>query len=326
MLEIRLFGAGAARYNDQPLPCFPSQQPGLLLCYLLLNRHRSFPREQLASVFWGDHPTTVARKMLRNALWRLHQALAEAGARFDDYLCHDDEQVSFVRCSAHRLDVETFENAAAACKGIAEQDLTGEQAIRLEQAHTLYQGDLLEGVYEDWCLVDRERLWLLHLDILKKLMVFHSLHGNYERALAYGQHILRQDATREGVHRHLMWLYWQAGDRGAALAQYKRCAQILQEELGVAPMAQTTQLYQAIIRQPAEVIPAGPEPWSGRALASPSATLPAVAMEAWQVLQHLEEVLATAESELHHLRSLLGALREESGYSRDQGGQLADIW
>jgi DNA-binding SARP family transcriptional activator len=150
MLEIRLFGTGAARYNDQPLPCFPSQRPGLLLCYLLLNRHRSFPREQLASVFWGDHPTTVARKMLRNALWRLHQALAEAGARFDDYIGHDDEQVSFVRGSIYWLDVETFENAVAGYKGIAEQNLTSDQATQLEQAHTLYQGDLLEGVYEDW--------------------------------------------------------------------------------------------------------------------------------------------------------------------------------
>jgi len=226
-----------------------------------------------------------------------------------------------------RLDVETFENAAAGCKGIAEQDLTGDQALQLEQAHTLYQGDLLEGVYDDWCLIDRERLWLLHLDILKKLMVFHSLHGNYERALAYGQQILRQDATREGVHRHLMWLYWQAGDRGAALAQYKRCVQLLQEELGVAPMAQTTQLYQAIINRPAEAMSAGRELWSGRALASPlSTTRPAVATEAWQALQHLEEVLAAADSELHHLRSLLATLRDESGYSRDQEYQLADIW
>ncbi len=65
---------------------------------------------------------------------------------------------------------------------------------------------------------------------------------------------------------------------------------------------------------------------SGRALASLSTTRPAVATEAWQALQHLEEVIATAESELHHLRSLLATMREESGYSRDQVGQLADIW
>jgi tetratricopeptide (TPR) repeat protein len=167
---------------------------------------------------------------------------------------------------------------------------------------------------------------LLHLDVLKKLMVFRGLHGNYERALAYGQQILRQDATREGVHRYLMWLYWQAGDRGAALAQYKRCAQILQEELGVAPMTQTMQLYQAIMRRPAEVMPTGPKLWSDQSPASPSTTRPAVATEARQALQHLEEILATADSELHHLRSLLGALREEAGYSRDQGFQPSDIW
>src|SRR5205085_8093771 len=37
-----------------------------------------------------------------------------------------------------------------------------------------------------------------------------------------------------------------AGQRGAALHQYRECVQVLEQELGVAPLEATTQLYQAI--------------------------------------------------------------------------------
>ena len=80
MLKLNLFGTGQASYCDRPLAGFPNQQCHLLLCYLLLNRHHPHYRERLAAVFWGDSPTAVARKSLRNALWRLRCALHAAGA------------------------------------------------------------------------------------------------------------------------------------------------------------------------------------------------------------------------------------------------------
>ena len=53
MLELKLFGTGQVRYFDQSLAGFPNQQGCLLLCYLLLNRHRPHNRERLAAVFWA---------------------------------------------------------------------------------------------------------------------------------------------------------------------------------------------------------------------------------------------------------------------------------
>jgi DNA-binding SARP family transcriptional activator len=247
MLELQLFGPGQARYCDQPLAGFPNQRCYFLLCYLLLNRHHPHHRERLAVLFWSEYPTTTSRKYLRNALWRLRQALQSVGAPADEYLLISDDSVCFLSSSRYWLDVKVFETTLTDYQDLSGQGLTAEQAAHLEEAVDLYIGDLLEGVYEDWCLYDRERLSLLCLNALSKLMVFHELNGTYERGLTYGERILARDHTREKVHRQMMRLYWLLGDRNAALIQYKRCVQILREELGIPPMEETRLLYERIV-------------------------------------------------------------------------------
>ena len=86
MLKVQLFGPGRAFYGDQPLAGFPGQQCYRLLYYLLLNREHPHHRERLAAVFWGDYATSTSRKYLRNALWRLRNALESTAAPIDHYL------------------------------------------------------------------------------------------------------------------------------------------------------------------------------------------------------------------------------------------------
>lgn len=247
MLKIDLFGIGQARYYDHPLASFPNQQCHHLLCYLLLNRQHIHHRDRLAAVFWGEYPTTASRKYLRNALWRLRNALQSAGAPVEKYVLITEDSVSFSDSSPYSLDVEDFETTITQYQDIEGQHLTPEQAAHLEEAVDLYVGDLLEGVNEDWCLYDRERLRMLHLNALGKLLVFHELNGTYERGLGYGKQILALDPTREKVHRQIMRLYWLLDDHNEALAQYKTCVQVLREELGIPPMERTRVLYQQMV-------------------------------------------------------------------------------
>lgn len=246
MLKLKLFGPAQAHYLDQPLPGFPRWQAYQLFCYLLINQQRSHPREQLAAVFWSQYPTDISRKYLRNSIWKLRHTLESVGALPDEYLFTHDDNVSFRQSSRHWLDVEAFETATSRYQGLSGKELTWQQASELEQAVELYAGDLLENIYEDWCLYERERLTLLFLKTLSKLMVFHEMNGTYESGLVYGERILARDNTRERTHRRMMRLYWLLGERDAALAQYKRCTQILREALGVSPLKRTSLLYQRI--------------------------------------------------------------------------------
>lgn len=311
MLRVHLFGAGRVQYHERSLTGFPHQQAYWLFCYLLLNRAQPQARERLAAAFWGDLPGLTARKSLRNALWRLRQSLQAAGADPDAFLAIDDDCVAF-RAGDYWLDVEAFEKAAQAGRDLAGEALSAEQAAQLEAAADLYTGDLLDGLYEDWILHERERLSLLHLSTLQKLMAYYAAHGACERGLRCGERILARDLTREGVHRQMMRLYWLAGDRNAALAQYKRCVQILRDELGAAPMDETARLYELMVsnRYRPETLGADPE----KPLPGPvrPAADPALAQQAMQRLQRLRLVLEETRSELSHLETLLGAALAEA--------------
>ena len=51
---------------------------------------------------------------------------------------------------------------------------------------------------------------------------------------------------QEAAQRALMMLYTATGQRASALRQYRECVRVLDEELSVAPLQATTELYNAI--------------------------------------------------------------------------------
>jgi DNA-binding SARP family transcriptional activator len=296
MLRVELFGPGRAFINDQPVANFPRRQFFLVFCYLLLNLRHPLLRDQLAAVFWGDFPVQSSRKYLRNALWKLRQELEAAGVTPEDFLLVNDESVSFIQSSAYDLDVERFERVVSAFQDVPGQQLTPDQANELEKTIELYGGDLLEGVYEDWAIYDRERLHLLYLSTLSKLIGFHEVYGHYERGLAYGERILVRDNTREHVHLQMMRLYWLAGDRPAALAQYRRCAQILRDELNILPMKETSAVYQQMIHNQ----------YPGLSAATETNSVPPLVNENLILrLQRLQQVIEDTRIELSQLEALL---------------------
>lgn len=248
MYGIKLLGPGQAYYDGKAIAGFPGQQHCLLFYYLLLNRQIPHTREQLATVFWGESPPSVARKNLRNALWRLSQSFQFVGGSLEDLITVEEDYITFADAGSYQLDVDEFEAAVRCSRDKTSHELTLEQVSLLERAADLYRGDLLEGVYEDWCVFERERLRLAFLDILHRLMNYHGHHGNYERGLEYGQRILRIDPTREKTHRETMMIHWMAGNRDAALLQYRACREILHRELGVEPMQETRHLHETILR------------------------------------------------------------------------------
>ena len=259
MLTLTLFGTGSARYREQLLDGFPLQQTYLLLCYLLLNRHYPVNREVLASVFWEEHPTAASKKLLSKTLWRLRSAFKTANLPVEKYLAITPDSISFLHSTEYYLDIEVFEDIVLRYKPLNGKKLLSAQAEELEEAVSLYSGDLLEGVYLDWVLSERERLGILYQNALLQLMDYHESNGAYERALTYGRLLLNRDDIQEKVHRKMMRLYWLSGQRSAALAQYKQCRQILQKEFNAPPAPETEALYRQIQRnQPDAPIPPAP--------------------------------------------------------------------
>ncbi|MDP2947961.1 MAG: bacterial transcriptional activator domain-containing protein, partial [Chloroflexota bacterium] len=110
-------------------------------------------------------------------------------------------------------------------------------------------GDYLaEDLYEDWCAGERERLKELCLSVLTKLASLYAASGQYETAAHYCRKALARDNCRESVYRDLMRYLWWSGHGPEAIRQYRLCQDVLERELAIDPLPETTRLYQHIVQ------------------------------------------------------------------------------
>jgi DNA-binding SARP family transcriptional activator len=244
LLQASLFGKFRLRVGEETYCGLGSQKSQELFCYLLLCRNRPHSRELLASLLWADHSTSQSKSYLRKALWQLQSNLDPLVNQCDVRpLVIEPEWIQLDVLTGLWLDVAVLEEAFSGVQGVPGRLLSIDEAQVLKNAVELYQGDLLEGWYQEWCLHERERLHQILLCILDKLMSYCEANQEYEAGLAYGLRVLHCDRAREYTHRHLMRLRYLAGDRTGALHQYEQCAATLAEELGIEPEHRTEVLY-----------------------------------------------------------------------------------
>jgi DNA-binding SARP family transcriptional activator len=248
ILHVTLFGGVHVTHDNWSTEVIMTREIQALLAYLLLQRHRQHSREVLADMFWGEYNQTKARRSLNTALWKLKKVLEPREIASGTYLKNSRSgEIGFNKTSEYWLDVEVFENEINRALSCPVQAVQKSHLLDLERALRLYQGDLLEGVYEDWALRERERMRALYSRSLFYLSQYHEFCGAYDKAIAYGQQILDLDPIREEIHREMMRLYMANGQRTLAVRQYEICRSVLAKELGISPMPDTESLSRQII-------------------------------------------------------------------------------
>jgi DNA-binding SARP family transcriptional activator len=244
MIRLFLLGKFAIEVNGKYLHKIETRKAEELLVYLLLHRNQPQSREHLADVLWGEIAPEQSKSYLRKALWQLQSFFESCGSQ--EMLLVEGEWLQINPDFDFWLDIEVIEKTFKDTQGIKGKDLEKEKAANLKETVSTYQGNLLEGWYQDWCLYERERLQYLCLAMLDKLMDHCEAQEDYENGLLFGEKILKYDRARERTHRRLMRLHSLAGDRTAALRQYHKCVVALKEELEVDPADRTRLLYEAI--------------------------------------------------------------------------------
>lgn len=243
-LHIHAFGRLRMEYGDRNVASFPTRHVEELFGYLLLNRHTNHSREKLMDILWPQGALDNARGRFSTTLWRLRSLFEQMGAPAETYLSVSRNWISFIPESPLELDLAQFEQYLAVARGAT---CSADHEAALRAAVGVYQGELYEGIYADWCLVERERLAHLYLRAMGQLIACLIQHQEYEESVVLGQSILQQNPLREEVHRALMYCYWQMGHWTRAVQQYQLCAEWLMDELQILPMPETIALYRQIV-------------------------------------------------------------------------------
>lgn len=240
-LQVSLFGRLCVHCGNHVTEIEPHKAQELF-AYLLIYRDRPHFREKLATMLWPNSSQSQSKGYLRQTLWQLQTAI---GAD-NNLLLLESDWIQIDPGAGFWLDVACFEQAYSDAQGRLGKELDKCQRESLEEAVSMYQADLLENWYLDWCLFERERLQNMNLTMLGKLVGYHEAHRQYETAISYASQILRWDQAHERTYRRMMRLHYLAGNRSGALRTYNRCREALGEGLGVLPSRQTTAVFEQI--------------------------------------------------------------------------------
>ena len=222
-----------------------------LLKYLVMHRERPVSRDVLMKLGWPDAGRAAAANDLNTTISVVRSNLAGALDRQleGSPILFEDGHYRLNPALILHVDVAEFD--ACYRRGLAcERHGQISDAMEAYQAAVaLYHGDLLMGdLYDDWTIIERERLSSTFLLLLGKLSEYWLAQGRFEEAIGYGHRLLEQDPCREDAHRVLMIAYARLGQRVQALRQYELCVGLLQRELEIEPLPETTHLRHRIAR------------------------------------------------------------------------------
>ena len=223
-LIARLLGAPAFSWGGARVA--PRAVKALALLVYLARAEDGVSRRDLAELLWG-----------LERVGSVHQALhtlrrAPGGERWLSV------GRGPVRLRA-RCDVTVFERLVA--RG------------RHGTALALWRGEPFDGVrvpdapaFEDWLGLERMRLEDLRRDALRGESRRLAAAGASAEAIALATTLLHLDSLDESAHQFVVRLHLQRGDVRAARVQYEACCALLDRELGVDPLPETSELGDAI--------------------------------------------------------------------------------
>ncbi len=234
-LDIRLFGQASVGISGTPVKFGKRATTLALIAMVVLREGRPVARDSLAFTLFPEEDEDGARSELRRYLYRTNKALPTPRRGNEPWLIVDNETVRWNVDGGAYVDVTEFVR------------LAGDPSMQ-PAAIELYTGDLLEDVYDDWIVSERERLRTLYLRILNDVIERNRVARNHSLALAYTRRLLAADPWREDIVRRAMEIHYASGDASGALVEYDRFGERLRKEMGIAPMAETIALRDAIVR------------------------------------------------------------------------------
>lgn len=246
-LRIALLGPPVIEVDGRLLGV-DTRKATALLAYLAFVG-RPTRRDTLAALLWPETDPTRARATLRRTLSTLKSAL---GGR---WLEIERNTVALAGAGVW-FDVDELRRLIASTREHEHPpNETCSQCLEpLQQAIALDRGPFLAGfglrdspAYDDWQQLAGDEVQREVAAALDRLADALAVAGDATRAIACARRRLALDPLHEPAHRQLIRLLAEVGDRHAAMEQYRDCVRVLDRELGVRPLDDTTKLYHAIV-------------------------------------------------------------------------------
>lgn len=252
--RIYLLGPFAWSSGESISEVTGSRKARALLARLAAEPGRRFSREELAELLWPGRFEKQGQQSLRQALTEIRKLLGDAA---DEVLQVGDGTLAILGDGV-AVDTIAFNEAR--------------EARSNRKALDFYRGEFLAGFlpvsneFDHWVTIQRSHFKAAAIPLCEDLIQQAEDEGDLQSAIGVALELTAIDPGHEEGHRRLMHLYWQVGQKSAALEQFEICKTALADLLDVEPEAATLALVDKIRNQDTDR-----KPTTGQTSAQPAA-------------------------------------------------------
>ncbi len=241
-MRIQVCGPLAVDYDGRRLDAgLPGRQGRLLFTFLVVNRHRQIPRDELAEALWREPDPAAIDARINPLLSKLRRVFGPNAV--------DGRALLRLNLPGAWVDLEAAVEAIhRAESSVAQHDWTrawGPVQLALFAA----ERGFLPGEDAPWITEIRGQVTALRLRALECYAATELGLGGAELAGAEraGRKLVQLAPLRESGYRYLMQALAAQDNLAEALAVYGHLARCLREQLGVSPSPATRALHQRLL-------------------------------------------------------------------------------
>ncbi|MDW0116960.1 BTAD domain-containing putative transcriptional regulator [Sporosarcina thermotolerans] len=220
-----------------------------LFLYLLLNKNRYVPKEEIMQALWMDADEKSADRDFKVALNALLKVIEPVrSAREPSFFILRKQTMYRLNPRAEiRSDLDQFNQFME--KGLSEKD--AKQTVEsLMKAASLYKGKLFEEKLSvEWIAHQRDQTEQHFIQVIERLAQSFTRLREYGKTIEWAERLLHIEPTWEEAYRLLMYAHYQLQNRPQSIKWYMKCKAVLQEEFAIEPMETTEQMYRMIMNE-----------------------------------------------------------------------------
>lgn len=225
----------------------PGRQGRLALALLCLERRRPVSIDRLVQALWDERPPPDAAGSLASIISKLRTVLRRAGGGGPDVISTATGTYQLRLPAGSSVDVEDARNAIDRAEGARRRDDTGEAWAHATIATAIGRRGFLPGETGAWVVAVQRELDHIARRGFDVLTWVWTTRGNGVLATAMAEHAVEVEPLHEPAWRTLMATHARFGSRADAVRTYRRCQDVLRDQLGVRPDAETTRLYSHLL-------------------------------------------------------------------------------
>jgi LuxR family transcriptional regulator, maltose regulon positive regulatory protein len=219
-----------------------------IFCHIATSRHRRVDKDVLIDLFWPDEDFEAVEKNFHPTISHIRKALNSRQSFKQNFLVFRDGAYQLNPELAYSIDTEEFDAFITAAENAKREKNTREFRRNLEAAHSLYRGEFVAGVYENWSEERRHYYQEQFSRVLSALAKLALSEKSWSGALRFANEALKEDPYREDMHRLVMKVFAAQSKPAAVKEHFENMQTLLRQELGVDPAPETRRVFAELLK------------------------------------------------------------------------------